>query len=446
MTAKELIVLINDQVIGQVTQGNSGRFEFRYADDWLSNPSAIPLSLSMPLANPRHGDDAIRPYMWGLLPDSEATLTAWATRFGASPRNPFSLLSHVGEDLQGAVQMVPPERLPTLRQREGTTRLSPEVLAERFLDLMRQPGSTQFAPGGGQFSLAGAQPKKALYLVKGRWYEPRGRTPSTHILKPHIPNLAGQVENEAFCLRLAPRLDLPAPKIWIERFGELPVVVIERYDRVRMDGKRKLRIDEPGGEVRRVHQEDCCQALKVMPQVKYQNEGGPGIKDIMTLLSGSAKPSEDRDRFMRAQAYNFVIGGSDAHGKNYGLLLAARGRFRLAPLYDVISILPYIKQPKEAKLAMSIDRYYQLDKIYPSHWEAQARSAGYSPDRSLAHIRDLIARLPDEAASLTKTFKSEGMHSAELDTLIGLLADRCKKLSDAYGSEAMSGESRLPGI
>jgi serine/threonine-protein kinase HipA len=446
MTAKELIVLINDQVIGQVTQGNSGRFEFRYADDWLSNPSAIPLSLSMPLANPQHGDDAIRPYMWGLLPDSEATLAAWATRFGASPRNPFSLLSHVGEDLQGAVQMVPPERLPTLRRREGTTRLSPEVLAERFLDLMRQPGSTQFTPGGGQFSLAGAQPKKALYLVKGRWYEPRGRTPSTHILKPPIPNFAGQVENEAFCLRLAPRLDLPAPKIWIERFGELPVVVIERYDRVRMDGKRKLRIDESGGEVRRVHQEDCCQALKVMPQVKYQNEGGPGIKDIMTLLSGSAKPSEDRDRFMRAQAYNFVIGGSDAHGKNYGLLLAARGRFRLAPLYDVISILPYIKLSKEAKLAMSIDRYYRLDKIYPSHWEAQARNAGYSPDRSLAHIRDLIARLPDEAASLTKIVKSEGMHSAELDKLIGLLAGRCKKLSGAYGSEAMSGESRLPGI
>ena len=84
--------------------------------------------------------------------------------------------------------------LPNLRQREGTTRLSPEVLAERFLDLMRQPGSTQFAPGGGQFSLAGAQPKKALYLVKGRWYEPRCRTPSTHILKPPIPNLARQVE------------------------------------------------------------------------------------------------------------------------------------------------------------------------------------------------------------------------------------------------------------
>ena len=375
MTTKELIVLLNDQVIGQVAQGTSGRFEFLYASDWLENPSAIPLSLSMPLSNPKHADAAIRPYMWGLLPDSDGTLGAWGMRFGVSPRNPFALLMHVGEDLQGAVQMVPPERLQSLRQREGTTRLSADILAEKFRDLMRQPGSTQFTEGGGQFSLAGAQPKKALYLVKGRWYEPRGRTPSTHILKPPIPNLAGQVENEAFCLRLAPRLDLPAPHIWIERFGDLPVVVIERYDRVRMDGKRKLQIDQSGGEVRRVHQEDCCQGLRVMPQVKYQNEGGPSIKDIMALLSGSAKPSEDRDRFMRAQAYNFVIGGSDAHGKNYGLLLAAKGRFRLAPLYDVISILPYIENRK-AKLAMSIDGYYRFDKIYPRHWEAQARASG----------------------------------------------------------------------
>ncbi len=447
MTTKELIVLINDHVIGQVTQGNSGRFEFRYADDWLENPSAIPLSLSMPLSNPKHSDDAVRPYMWGLLPDSEATLAAWGTRFGASPRNPFALLTHVGEDLQGAVQMVPPERLPSLRQREGTTRLSAEILAEKFIDLMRQPGSTQFTEGGGQFSLAGAQPKKALYLVKGRWYEPRGRTPSTHILKPPIPNLAGQVENEAFCLRLAPLLDLPAPHIWIERFGDLPIVVIERYDRVRMDGKRKLPIDQSGGEVRRVHQEDCCQALRVMPQVKYQNEGGPGIKDIMALLSGSAKPSEDRDRFMRAQAYNFVIGGSDAHGKNYGLLLAAKGRFRLAPLYDIISILPYLQNRKEAKLAMSIDRHYRFDQISPRHWEAQARSSSYSPERSLAHIRDVIARLPDEASALTKIFKAEGMHSPELDTLVGLLVDRCKTLGAVYGSEPMQQtELRLPGL
>lgn len=444
---KDLIVLINDQHVGHVVQDARGRFEFTYDEQWLSNSNAIPLSLSMPLSKPSHPDAAVRPYISGLLPDSEATLAAWGARFGVSARNPFALLSHVGEDLQGAVQMVPPDRLPSLRQREGVTRLSTQTLAERFRELLRQPGATQFTPGGGQFSLAGAQPKKALYLVKGRWYEPRGRTPSTHILKPPITNLPGQVENEAFCLRLAPQLDLPAPHIWVERFDDLPIVVIERYDRVRMDGKRKLAIDQSGGEVRRVHQEDCCQALKIMPQIKYQNEGGPGITEIMSLLSGSARPSVDRDRFMRAQAFNFVIGGSDAHAKNYGLLLAPRGRFRLAPLYDVISILPYVTRSRDARLAMSIDRRYRFDEIQPRHWETQARRSGFSSDQALAHVRDIIARLPDEALSLYKTFEKEGMHSTELRGLVELLIERATKLATLYGSETMQSEHmRLPGI
>jgi serine/threonine-protein kinase HipA len=447
MMATELAVLIYDQAIGSIRQGKTGRFEFEYTAEWLANPSAVPLSLSMPLARSRHEDRAIRPFIWGLLPDSENTLAAWGKRFGVSPRNPFALLAHVGEDLQGAVQMVPPEHLSSLRQREGTTRLSAETLANGFRDMMRHPGSTQFSADAGQFSLAGAQPKKALYLVKGQWYEPRGSTPSTHILKPPIPNLPGQVENEAFCLRLAPRLDLPAPPIWIERFGDLPVVVTERYDRIRMDGKRMLAIDQSGGEVRRVHQEDCCQALKVMPQSKYQSAGGPSVTDIMTLLSGSSSPSQDRDRFMRAQAYNYVIAGTDAHGKNYGLLLAARGRFRLAPLYDIMSALPYPMQPNDVRLAMSINRQYRLDLIGPRHWEAQARASGYRPDRMLAHIRDFIARLADEAAALAKVFLDEGMYTPELENLVSLFAGRCKKLATTYGSEPMRhSQPLLPGM
>ena len=447
MTGKQLSVLINDTVIGSVTQNARGQFTFTYTDEWVENASAIPLSLSMPLTNARHTDNAIRPFMWGLLPDSEVTLAAWGRRFGVSPRNPFGLLSHIGEDLQGAIQMVPPERVDSLRKREGVTRLSAKALADGFAELIRHPGATQFSEQGGQFSLAGAQPKKALYLVRGRWYEPRGRTPSTHILKPPIPDLAGQVENEAFCLRLAPQLDLPAPHIWVEHFGDMPVVVIQRYDRIRRDGKRILPIDHSGGEVLRIHQEDCCQALMMMPQTKYQNQGGPGINDIMNLLSGSAKPSEDRDRFMRAQAYNFIIGGSDAHAKNYGLLLSTRGRFRLAPLYDIISLLPYLTNRREARLAMSIDRNYRFDKIQPRHWERQARAAGYYPDRMLAHLRDIIARLPEAAQTVHATFRAEDFNTPELEALIELLTDRCAQLAETYGSEEMAADDqRLPGI
>ncbi|MEM7747242.1 MAG: type II toxin-antitoxin system HipA family toxin [Pseudomonadota bacterium] len=435
MASQPLIVLLNDTIIGEINQLRSGKLSFSYAETWINDRSAIPLSLSMPLTRQKHGDDAIRPFLWGLLSDNETTLAAWGQRFGVSPRNPFALLAHIGEDLQGAIQIVPPGQLEHLRKREGATRLSASTLAQGFAALIRQPGSTQFTEQGGQFSLAGAQPKKALSLVRGRWYEPRGRTPSTHILKPQIPNMAGQVENEAFCLRLAPMLDLPAPKAWIEQFGELPVIVIQRYDRVRMEGRRTLPIDRSGGQVRRVHQEDCCQALKVMPQTKYQNEGGPGIANIMQLLSGSARPSDDRDRFMRAQAFNFVIGGTDAHAKNYGLLLATQGRFRLAPLYDIISILPYLNHPKESRLAMSVDGRYRLDQIQPRHWQKQARVAGYNADQMLAHLRDIIARMPSAVETLLDEFHTASQRTEELETLAQLLIARSQSLASVYGSE-----------
>lgn len=445
--SKELRVLIDGSAIGVITQDRRGRFNFSYDDAYRRKASAIPLSLSMPLSVADHGDKAVAPYMWGLLPDNDETLAALGRHFGASPRNPFALLSAVGEDLQGAVQMVPPDRLDDLKKREGVTPLSREAIAEGFTELLRDPGAIQFTRSGGQFSLAGAQRKKALYLVNGKWYEPRGRTPTTHILKPPITGLAGQVENEMFCIRLAPRLGLPAPRCWTEKFGDIPVVVIERYDRRRMSGRKLLPIDSAGGEVHRGHQEDCCQALKVMPRDKYQSDGGPGMASIMELLSGSGRPSEDRDRFMRACALNFVIAGTDAHAKNYGLLLSAGGRYRLAPLYDIASWLPYSKDKRKDRLAMSVDGYYHIDRILPRHWEAQARKCGFDADRAVAHIRDLIARTPGEARRLLSECKKEGSATADLSKLVTLLVDRCTILATNFGSERMgSDQASIPGI
>lgn len=444
---KELRILIDGTEIGGVVQDERGKFQFTYEEDYRVKPTAIPLSLSMPLSVGAHGDKAIRPFLWGLLPDNDDTLNNWARRFGVSARNPFALLAEVGEDLQGAIQMVPRGKIGELTRREGATLLSRDVLAKSFAELVRDPGAVQFTEGGGQFSLAGAQRKKALYLVNGKWYEPRGRTPSTHILKPPIVGLAGQVENEMFCVRLAPRLGMPAPKCWTEKFGDIPVVVIERYDRRRLKGQKILPIDAAGGEVHRVHQEDCCQALKVDPHNKYQRDGGPGIKAIMELLSGSGKPSEDRDRFMRANAFNFVIGGTDAHAKNYGLLLSAGGRYRLAPLYDIASWLPYSKNHRDDRLAMSIGGTYHFDRILPRHWEDEARKSGYDPARTLAHIRDLLARIPQESQVLLEECKREGSITPHLTKLADLLVARCAALAKTYGTERMgSAQESLPGL
>jgi serine/threonine-protein kinase HipA len=444
---KELRVLLDGDEIGTVIQDGRGRFQFIYDESYRKNRAAIPLSISMPLARAEHDDKAVRPFMWGLLPENDDTLANWGRRFGVSPRNPFALLAEVGEDLQGAIQMVPPDKLADLKKREGTTFLSREALARGFAELLRDPGAVQFTLGGGRFSLAGAQRKKALYLVNGKWYEPRGRTPTTHILKPPIVGLAGQVENEMFCVRLAPRVGLAAPKCWTERFEDISVVVIERYDRVRLKRHKILPIDTAGGEVHRVHQEDSCQALKVDPRNKYQSDGGPGIKAIMELLSGSGRPGEDRDRFMRACAFNFVIRGTDAHGKNYGLLLSAGGRYRLAPLYDIASWLPYSKNQRDDRLAVSVGDYYHFDRILPRHWEAEAKKSGYDPDRALAHIRDLLARVPEESKRLLAECEREGSATDELRNLAKLLVEHCAIFRRTYGAELMgTDQARLPGL
>ena len=196
-----------------------------------------------------------------------------------------------------------------------------------------------------------------------------------------------------------------------------------------------------------MHQEDCCQALKVMTRNKYQSDGGPGMTAIMELLSGSGRPSEDRDRFMRACTLNFVIASTDAHAKNYGLLLSAGGRYRLAPLYDIASWLPYSRDHRKDRLAMSVDGTYHIDRIQPRHWEAQARKSDYDPDRALAHIRDLIARIPGEARHLLAECKKEGLATADLSKLVRLLVERCTTLAARYGSELMgSDQASIPGV
>jgi serine/threonine-protein kinase HipA len=435
---RDLRVLLDGAQIGTLAQSAKGKLGFTYDAAWRTQAGATPLSLSMPLSEPSHTDPAVSAYLWGLLPDNEQTLDQIGKRYGVSPRNPFALIAAQGEDLQGGVQMVDIEAVAELKKSEGLKYLTRKAVTERFAELMRDPSATRFTADGGKFSLAGAQRKLALCLIKGRWAEPRGRTPSTHILKPNIDGLPGQAYNEMFCLRLAPMLGLPAPPTWVESFGDARVIVIERYDRLRLKDGQRLSLTEPGGEVHRVHQEDMCQAMGVLPFNKYQRDGGPGMQKIMALLSGSGEPSIDRDRFMRSCAYNYVLTATDAHAKNYSLLLTVAGLYRLAPLYDIASWLPYAGRQRENRLAMSVDGYYDYNALQPRHWEAAARKCSYDPQRILGHIRDLLFRLPDEAAALQAVCVEEGVPAGELNALAGMLRDRVAQLIKVYGAEAMA--------
>jgi serine/threonine-protein kinase HipA len=376
----------------------------------------------MALQQDRHGTRVVTDFMWGLLPDNEQTLRRWGTRYKVSGHNPFALLAAIGEDCPGAVQIVPPDRV--LKRRQSVKWLSSAELEDRIRKLKEDAGAGRLESDTGQFSLAGSQEKTALYRVNNRWGVPQGRTPTTHILKPETGRVQHIAANEHFCLQLARQCRLPAAISEVNIIGGIPVIVVERFDRIRV-----------GGLVRRIHQEDMCQALST--REKYQQRGGPGIHDIMELLQFSERPDIDRDRFMRAQAFNYIIAGTDAHARNYSISYAPGGAFRLSPLYDVISDLPYTKKRgASSTLAMTIGGKRTIRDILPRHWERQAKSVRFSRDQTFAHLRDLIARLPQATETVRKESLEQGLDSPLIKKLVEAIEDRCKFLVKYYGAEA----------
>jgi serine/threonine-protein kinase HipA len=271
----------------------------------------------------------------------------------------------------------------------------------------------------GQFSLAGAQPKTALLFDNNRWAVPSGRVPTTHILKPPTGEFDGHAENEHFCLELGRALGLPVVDSRIMRFQDEVAIVVERYDRVRT-----------AAGLRRVHQEDMCQALAIPPTRKYQNEGGPGIRDIVELLrTYSANAREDVRTFLDAIAYNWLIAGTDAHGKNYALLIGAQARVRFAPLYDVASVLPYPDIDIErVKLSMNLGGEYRLRNIRLYHWRKLAQELHVDPDDTIQRVDDFARQLADHVPDIKRRMTEEGL----THPIIARLADALTARAAAY--------------
>jgi serine/threonine-protein kinase HipA len=415
----ELVALLHGQEIGRVRNNARGRLTFVYDDSWRNTPNAYPLSLSAPLAAKEHGPSVVQAFLWGLLPDNELVVSRWAAKFQVSARNVFALLSHVGEDCAGAVQFVPPERLDVIRsgKQDKVDWLSDVDVAKRLQILRSDHAAWRLPRDTGQFSLAGAQPKTALLLQDKRWGIPSGRTPTTHILKPPTAHFDGHSENEHFCLMLARSLGLPAAQSQVMRFEKQIAIVVERYDRQRI-----------GNKIVRIHQEDVCQALGTMPTRKYQNEGGPSAAAIVELLRASSTDREaDVRTFVDAIAFNWLIAGTDAHAKNYSLLLGSGPHVRLAPLYDVASILPYEFDMQKLRLAMKVGGEYKLGLIGLREWQKFARETRLDADELIARLGSMAKQLPDQANDARVHAQAEGLDKAVIDRLATRLIERARE-------------------
>ncbi len=421
----ELHALANGQNMGKVFWDSAkDKLSFEYDRAWQGDSQAYPLSLSMPLAADSHAHSVVAPFLWGLLPDNNEVLRRWGQRFQVSPRNPFKLLTHVGEDCAGAVQLVKPEAASNYlsRSRQGKVDwLKEEDIAARIELLRRDSSVWRTGEDTGQFSLAGAQPKTAFYYDpdKDKWGVPSGTIPTTHIFKPANSTFDGYAENEHFCLNLARELGLPSASSQVRYFNGIPVIVLERYDRIREKGK-----------VMRIHQEDACQALARLPQEKYQNDGGPSTLELLTLLrEWSSNPEADADVFVKSLVLNWILYGTDAHAKNYSLLIAPGNQVRLAPLYDLASAIPYPRSvpPRKAKLAMKIGGQYLISRIGRREWEKFAKEHRLDKDKLMEVIQSMAGILPSIAEKLDQEMRQQGISNDTTHSLAQSLSGRCKE-------------------
>ena len=403
-----LRVFINGQLVGFFLKDPGGTVAFGYDESWLARDNAIPVSLSLPLREDPFKGPVVAAFFENLLPDSESLRRRVSEKVGAEGMDAYSLLSRIGRDCVGALQFLPEdEELQASTEIQGRVASDSEIEG-MLLNLAQAPLGLE-PERDFRISIAGAQEKTALLRYKDEWWKPSGATPTTHILKKQmgtLPNgldLSNSIENEFYCLRLLAAIGLPVNHAEISTFGKTKALVIERFDR------RWTR----DGRLLRLPQEDCCQALSVPPSRKYQNDGGPGIADILRLLKASDTPVEDQKRFLKAQVVFFLIGATDGHAKNFSIFLGPLGRFRLTPLYDILSAQPSLAlgqiHKKQMRLAMfaGTNRHYVVDRICGRHFAQTVDRVGLP--------RGLAKEVMEEVAMRAVAAKQELEESLPLD-------------------------------
>ncbi len=408
-----LDVWFREAKAGSLSQDEAGALSYAYDPGYLAGSEPRSISFSMPLQEAPYTDRVVRPFFSGLLPD-EGARQRLAGALGISAGNAFGLLEVIGGECAGALSLYPAGSAPPSSNDDGVEFLSQPRLEDILGKLRERPllGGEE----GVRLSLAGAQDKLAVCVEGDTIGLAKGGRPTTHIIKPFIQALDGTVENELFCLRLAARLKLPAPAVEMRHGGTIPFLLVERYDRT-------LHED---GTITRLHQEDFCQALSVPPELKYEEEGGPGTERSLDLIHrAAARPAADRLAFLRALIFHYLVGNADAHGKNYALLY--RGKVaELAPLYDVVCTAAYPRLAK--KQAMAIGGRSVPDTIQLKHWLTLVPETRGAQRLLIKDISELAGRIRQEADKLLVEFEDAGIAHGVLEIIRGVIETRSAHL------------------
>ncbi|MGJ7565763.1 type II toxin-antitoxin system HipA family toxin [Variovorax sp. GB1R11] len=385
-----LSIWANGERVGIWRIPERGADELLYDEAWVGSQAGRPLSLSLPLVGGfTHKGAVVQNYFDNLLPDSQPIRERIASRFRTRTAQPFDLLQAIGRDCVGAIQLLGKDDGPSHAEHiegEPMTEADVEKLLQQTVDPGRFAG--QSAPEGElRISLAGAQEKTALLWHQGQWVRPHGSTPTTHILKLPLglvghrkADFSTSVENEWLCLNILQEYGIPVPLTAMLRFGSQKVLAVERFDR---------RLHSSGNWWLRLPQEDFCQALGKPSHLKYEADGGPGLIDLADVLRSSVDAQKDLATLLTVQLLFWMLGAPDGHAKNFSIAWLPMGRYRLTPIYDVMSIWPVEGNGPnqfsrhEAKLAMALigkNKHYPFKTVQRRHFNAMAKKCHYGPD------------------------------------------------------------------
>ena len=403
---RDLFVYVGTSKVGQLTRAPNGAISFRYSQNWLSSDSSFPISLSMPLSDRTWTGASANNYFDGLLPDDRTSLERIARLKNAESTSAFDLLAVIGRDCVGALRFLTEGTDPGEIERMRYRPVDENEIERRLASLQTNPLALDSPDEEFRISIAGVQDKTAFLWINNQWHLPYGSTPSSHIFKTAIRENAFGADfsdtpwNEWLCLTLCKTLGLETAKVDVKFYGDQPILVVERFDRIWRDGF-----------LHRLPQEDLCQALGFPPERKYQSAGGPDVRQVMNLLNESTESYEDQLSFMKTQVIFWLIAAIDGHAKNFSIFLNPDG-FRLTPLYDVMSVLPYRQFPlQKVKMAMKMGRkgHYRINYILPRHFYQTAEVVGLLKEDIDTIFSDLIGRLDDALSEVSTTAAEIGV-------------------------------------
>jgi serine/threonine-protein kinase HipA len=423
---------MNGQRVGSWIVTAQGEHQLHYDENWLASPLGRPLSLSMPLrpASAPYKGELVRNYFENLLPDNDNIRQRLARRFSTGTEA-FRLLAEIGRDCVGALQILPDGESPAIAEAIQFEPLSDAQVAEHLAGTLTAPAFTQ-DDDGFRISIAGAQEKTALLWHQEHWCRPLGATPTTHIFKlpmgqmPGGIDLSTSVENEWLCHRLLLAFEIPVAKAEIVQFGEMKALCVERFDRRWVADGRLLRLP----------QEDFAQVFGVPPDIKYESQGGPGIRPILDQLNGSSQAASDRRDFFRTQVLFWLLAAIDGHAKNFSVFIEPKGFYRLTPRYDVLSAHPVIGHgagrlaAQKVKMAMAVDgknRHYKWAEIRRAHFEQTAQACRL-PDAP-ALIDELVAGTPQAIAKVADSLPADFP-----EDLAGAVFDGLRQAANTLGN------------